>query len=461
MAHSRRGSATVLAMMFLVIFAMLGLAFYAMVTVSVAVARNDRNSATAEAALQSGMEYTKYVLSSVVYDPVAGSGTTLERLCAALDARYGSQPAFASHGGIAQQADGSIRIPASANHWLTSASAQPGRFYAVVSMATGATEADPVLQVTVYANNAATSADSLLSRQVDFKCNKIDIEGRAWSSFDFGVAANGVISGKDNLVVRETSESGYSALMASGVQAGIAITSTVNNSHATYDGTVWTANGTSQLNLIDAPCNLLDKPLVFPTADSLMPTAAQLASDFETYDTLADCLKATHTKKRFYIRYGDATTRNNGVTTYSNTATLTGVTIPGAVVFGPDVTVIDIEGKGQSTSQIPTRIQGDPGYPYGILAPHAQMIYNGNTGMPCFGYIVVDQFQGNSTNSASITIDNGGLVTLSKSASSCALNQVSLLFHLPPAPERPDVTSPQVFRSFQMDYGGYTEANAY
>ena len=60
---AKRGTAAVLAMIFLVIFGALSFAFYAVINTSIAVAKNDRDAHRARAAAESGMEYVKHVVS--------------------------------------------------------------------------------------------------------------------------------------------------------------------------------------------------------------------------------------------------------------------------------------------------------------------------------------------------------------------------------------------------------------
>lgn len=76
---NRRGSAAVLAMIFLVVFAALSFAFYALVTTSTAVAANDQAAQRARAAAESGMEFGKYLVSRWSVQQRHAASTHLDR----------------------------------------------------------------------------------------------------------------------------------------------------------------------------------------------------------------------------------------------------------------------------------------------------------------------------------------------------------------------------------------------
>ena len=63
--HGRRGIASMLAMLYLVIFSTLAIGFYASVTLSSQVAHNDERTLNAQVAAESGMQFVRYHLSKV------------------------------------------------------------------------------------------------------------------------------------------------------------------------------------------------------------------------------------------------------------------------------------------------------------------------------------------------------------------------------------------------------------
>src|ERR1051325_8327267 len=63
--YQRRGVASVLAMLYLIIFATLALGFYTAVTTSAQLAPNDDRALGAQSAAETGLQYLKYQLGQV------------------------------------------------------------------------------------------------------------------------------------------------------------------------------------------------------------------------------------------------------------------------------------------------------------------------------------------------------------------------------------------------------------
>src|SRR5215208_1901277 len=72
----RRGVASLLAMLYVIIFSALALGFYATVTVAAQVAHNERRTASAQAAAESAFLFTRYQLSRLDV-PVTVTGDEL------------------------------------------------------------------------------------------------------------------------------------------------------------------------------------------------------------------------------------------------------------------------------------------------------------------------------------------------------------------------------------------------
>src|SRR5437764_10747075 len=66
---ARRGVASVLAMLFMVIFSALALGFYAATTTASQVASNEKTSLSAQMAAESGIQFIRYHLSSLHIPP--------------------------------------------------------------------------------------------------------------------------------------------------------------------------------------------------------------------------------------------------------------------------------------------------------------------------------------------------------------------------------------------------------
>src|SRR3954451_13739685 len=77
LTRKRRGLASMLAMLYLVLFSALALGFYAATTTSNEVVSNDKLIAGAQAAAESGMDFMRYQLSLVTI-PSGTTATTLQ-----------------------------------------------------------------------------------------------------------------------------------------------------------------------------------------------------------------------------------------------------------------------------------------------------------------------------------------------------------------------------------------------
>src|SRR5689334_4422696 len=75
---SRAGFASVLAMLYLVLFSTLAVGFYVASSLSTQVSRNERSSTIAQQGAESGMEYMRYQLGAMTVPP----GTTNDTLLA-------------------------------------------------------------------------------------------------------------------------------------------------------------------------------------------------------------------------------------------------------------------------------------------------------------------------------------------------------------------------------------------
>lgn len=86
-ARSRRGTAAVLAMLFLVLFSVLAVGFYSATTVSVQIARNDRDATVAQLSAESGWQFIRYHLAQVTITPGSDDNAVFTNLFNQIDAR--------------------------------------------------------------------------------------------------------------------------------------------------------------------------------------------------------------------------------------------------------------------------------------------------------------------------------------------------------------------------------------
>src|SRR5262245_22654928 len=85
--RQRRGISSVLAMLYMTLFAAMAIGFYASVSTAVQVAGNDANGAKALAAAESGLDFMRYQLANVVIPPNTPVSQAFGQLCNCLQAQ--------------------------------------------------------------------------------------------------------------------------------------------------------------------------------------------------------------------------------------------------------------------------------------------------------------------------------------------------------------------------------------
>src|SRR5437773_1983121 len=106
---ARRGVASVLAMLYLVIFSTLALGFFASTTLSTQIAGNDRRTMEAQVAAESGLQFMRYQLSRVKVDASVPPEKVFEEVYHQLATNLNGKPNL---GGAEVAYDGtSIAIP--------------------------------------------------------------------------------------------------------------------------------------------------------------------------------------------------------------------------------------------------------------------------------------------------------------------------------------------------------------
>src|SRR5690348_8982113 len=85
--HTRRGVVTVLAMLFLMLFAVLAVGFYAMVTMAAQIAANEQRLAASQMAAESGMSFLRYEMGQVTISGVTNDAQVLQQAYGQLKAR--------------------------------------------------------------------------------------------------------------------------------------------------------------------------------------------------------------------------------------------------------------------------------------------------------------------------------------------------------------------------------------
>src|SRR5439155_12744153 len=84
---ARRGFASALAMLFLMLFAVMAIGFYAATTMSAQIAANERRGAASQMATESGMNFLRYELGQVRIAGMTDDAQVLQQVYSQLKAR--------------------------------------------------------------------------------------------------------------------------------------------------------------------------------------------------------------------------------------------------------------------------------------------------------------------------------------------------------------------------------------
>lgn len=178
----RRGTAAVLAMLYLVLFSTLALGFYAAVTASVQISGNELRGTRAMLATESGMEFMRFHLAEL--DVPAGTPSTelFNQVYARLSARLDGYPNM--NGEVVEMSvDGNtIYVPSGADKFI-SVDGQGGQFRAVLEKLQGGQ------QVRVKVIGRAGNLESKRAVRLDYS-----VAQNASSIFNYGVASKSPIA---------------------------------------------------------------------------------------------------------------------------------------------------------------------------------------------------------------------------------------------------------------------------
>ena len=175
---ARRGVTSMLAMMYLVLFATLAVGFYTSTNTAVQVANNDQRIARALLAAESGMEFMRYQLGLIDVAPETTEAELWPNLVAALRAQLDGTPNI---GNKNIYTDGeTVRIPASADEFIR-LDDDGGEFQATVN-----NSGHKVLVIVRGRYGAAVS----LGRGIQME---FGLAEKAHRIFDYGIATKGSV----------------------------------------------------------------------------------------------------------------------------------------------------------------------------------------------------------------------------------------------------------------------------
>jgi hypothetical protein len=173
----RRGVASLLAMLFLVLFSVLAIGFYASATMSAQIPKNERSAADAQLAAEGGLQFMRYQLGSVDIPTNTANANLLPAVTAELGRLLNGSSNMG--GQTVQTTGGVINVPSAAG-WVNLDAAGRGKFRATVA------QSGSFLILTVV----GAGPDASINRTLQVKFQKAP---RASAIFDYGVASKGRI----------------------------------------------------------------------------------------------------------------------------------------------------------------------------------------------------------------------------------------------------------------------------
>jgi len=172
------GLASLMAMLFLVLFSTLAIGFYASSTMSAQVATNDKALSRADAAADGGMQFVRYQLGQITVPPTVQTSGIMDAVAQQLATQLNGSANMKGHS-VANQ-NGTIYVPAS-NDWMMLDSTLGMQFRAII------TQSGQFLVVTVEGCGVNTS----LKKAIRVQFQKAP---RAGAILDYGVASQGTIT---------------------------------------------------------------------------------------------------------------------------------------------------------------------------------------------------------------------------------------------------------------------------
>lgn len=177
--RQRRGIASVLAMLYLIIFSTLAIGFYGAVTMAVQIANNDERANGARLAAESGMEFIRHQIHRVSFRGDTPEAQVLQEVYNDLLAQCGASPNLA--GRPMGLTPGRLEVPAGATNFIPLDTRGAG-FRAVITNAGGGN-----LLVQVTGRYRGTTMTRTIEEEFESVYRSLNI-------FDFGIVTRGPIN---------------------------------------------------------------------------------------------------------------------------------------------------------------------------------------------------------------------------------------------------------------------------
>jgi Tfp pilus assembly protein PilX len=409
--RSRRGVTAMLAMLYLVLFSTLAIGFYAAVGTSVQVVGNERRTANAMLAAESGLQFMRYQLANVNIPQSTPDNQVIDQLVADLRYNLDGTANLGSHTVV--RTGNTIYIP-SADGWIDLDS-RGSAFRATITEWAG----DIVVKID---GRHGTSTSAARAITLDFARSEHTTQ---FDYFDFAIASRGQIRAEKGVVTSVagdpriarmmSAQPSFDSIVLSGAHIGGDL-SIVNNGSVRING--GTVAGESSVSKILADHVHLSPAPDFPEVDT---------SPFREYDlTLFN--PSAKEQSNVYIPPGSNVMFTGG-------ETVKGILFIGAgskVEFRGNFTLqgfIVMEGEGLLDFRGNVGMDTVPNQPefdalrsvsgIAILAPEADLVMSGNSSS-LRGNILVNTFR--HAGAGTVRIEQGTLLTYSSSPSSAVFS---------------------------------------
>lgn len=425
----RHGVAAVLAMLYLCIFSALAVGFYAATNVQVQVAHNDRRTALAHTAAESGLEFMRYQLCRVVVPPSTAPQNVIGVLETCLKAQLEGTHNFGTN---TVWRDGNvIHIPRNTDSYIALDTNGDGS----ADTDFRATITDWAGQIVVKVTGRHRSLESTVTRSITMDFTR---EQRTTTLFDYAVASRGKILMQKGEVTG-LSDPSYGLPLADATVATMMsalaskpsidmVGGTVGGDlNVTEDGearvTGGSVGGSSISSVIKADhVHVVDAP-EFPIINTA-PYLAYAVNTAPVGGKLKNYRIAPNSNPKFT---GNQTIEGILYVASPNKVEFRGnVTLKGFIVFenadGPAANTLDFRGSVLQ-QPVPSDAEFDSVRAtkgVAILAPTAAVVVSGSTKSNATGSIIASTFTLNGA--GKVLIDRGTLVTLANDRDSCIIN---------------------------------------
>lgn len=429
----RAGITAVLAMLYMILFSTLALGFYATVTTSVQLSKNDRKASKALQAAESGIQFMRYKLARVNIPANTPKDQLITQLYLDLKAMEGTGNLPSS--GTVSMSGNTISIPGQSGRCIVTDPTDNSGFTVSLTDTSGG-QGEIVCKIIGYTNGMSSGSNQKAVR-LDFTRQPISS-----SIFDNAVAAKGkVVVQKGGLlgVTGISADTIANAMSAKGSSPAFVMTGGTIGGNVGVLSKPWASitggsvHGSSNLATINA--NYVQ---------------AVSAPEFPTIDTTVYKAYATNT----YSSAGkDKTLTNIRIPANSGTIKFTGNTViqgilyvesPNTVEFGGNTEmqgIIVFENAGTtatnvlnmsgnfSVGNLPTGSAFDPLRTItglGVIAPTTALYMTGSADSQFRGNLIIGTFRNGG--SADLVLDKGSIIAMDASVDSVVLNGKNVRF---------------------------------